>query len=319
MELEGKLLDRNEELEMLRGIDRERSNEAHKLVSSNEELCSIIRHALEDMKREGVGLSNALQDRIKRHAPSALGNCFADKEPAISPTRRSQGPPYAVGSLSQAPVDTGYKRTNASNAMSNNVPNICHLNQDHTPIDTSSLLGPAAKRRRRDGATNDEIWEWPTSTSHLPALSVPVHGKNTTVSAKSTAGVFAFEATTGQELAASALAGASSDQSTQREYMASRQDHQQAPTESENDAMRSIGHPLPRVDTRSDSPVHLFDSSPKHNNANPPLPQLMSGDQLHPTQNQPPWMGFGQEAISSDFFDTISESNLWGDHFDRLV
>ena len=98
MELEIELRDRNRELEMHKEVDREHcrqinelrsTNRGHcrqinELRSANQELSSIIRHALEDMRRENVDLTNALHDRIEGHAPSALSVYFTENGPSMS-------------------------------------------------------------------------------------------------------------------------------------------------------------------------------------------------------------------------------------------
>lgn len=271
MELETELRDRDQELEKLKEVDRERFREVHELKSSNVELRSIIRHALEDMKREHIRMTNALQDRIKRHAPCALRSYCAQTEPRVPSTRCSQDPPYAIDSVSHAPAGTVHKHINIFNAMSSNVPRVDRW--DCSPTDTSSLLGPATKRRRWEVPTFDECWDQPNSRTHLPAPehSGSIYRGNFAASAGPAAGTSASKTTSDQNVVTSALAGIPSYLSPQCGSMPSQQYDQQPSIESYDDIIRSFNNPVIRLNAQSDSPVQ-FESLPQYNIANSPLP-----------------------------------------------
>lgn len=288
VELESEIRGRNQELEMLKEVNRERCREVKELKSSNDELCSIIRHALEDMKREKMNFTNALHDRIERHAPSALGSCFADMEYYV---QRPKDVPYVVDSVFHAPVGNG------SNAMSSNVPAVAH--RDCSQTGTPSHLGPASKRRREETPALDERWDQPNSRICLPASEYPRpnHRGDVAASAIPATSALASGTTSDQEIVAPGLIGFPFYLSGS---MASQQDDQQSLIES------SINNPFPRGDARSNSPVQL-DSFPNHNITNPPLPE--------PEQGQLLWMPFDQSMMDSNFFGTIPESPTLGRPF----
>lgn len=289
---------------MLKQGIRDRDHEADKLSSANVELCSIIRHALEVMQRANVDLTGALHERIERHVPSAL-----------IPPVLFQGPSYANDSFSYPPVDIPYEQSNAFSAvpsMANGINRRCGA-----PMDTFSLPGRATKRRRGEAVTHDDaLWNCPNSRTCLPGSerSGPIQDDHITAFTGPATGALAPIETSGQVAFA---AGASSDQFPRMDSMPSQRYHQQASAEAYNDTNQSIDHPVSRGNTRPDSPVLEFESSSRHNVANPPLPQPMSGEQYYSMPGQLPWMGYDQGMTESDFLDTISEPHPWEDHFSR--
>jgi hypothetical protein len=256
--------------------------------------------------REHVGLTNALHDRIKRHAPCALRSYCAQTEPCMLSTRCSQDLPCAVDSVSHAPVGTVHKHVNAFNALSSKVPGVGR--GECSPIDTSSLLGPAAKRRRWEAPTLDERWDQPNSRPHLAAPEGfgPIHHGNVEASACPATGTLASVTTSDQDIVASALVGVSTYKSPQCGSVSSQQYNQQASTESYDDIIRSINESGFRDASRSDNSVQL-DSFSGHNIANPLLQQ--------PRQGQPSWMNFDQGMIDFDFLGAIPETRTLGRPF----
>ena len=107
---------------MLREADRAHRRKICELKASNEELCSIIRHALEDMQREKVCLTNALHDRIERHAPSALASYITGLQPHASSSNLSKDAPRNSGRTSQGPISTVHECSEAFESISASVP-----------------------------------------------------------------------------------------------------------------------------------------------------------------------------------------------------
>jgi hypothetical protein len=156
VELESDIRDRDQELEMLREADRKHRGDICELKSSNEELCSIIRHALEDMQREKVCLTNALHDRIKRHAPSALISYIARSQSQASVSYQPEGAPHNGDQSSQGPFGTVHEWTDTFESMPASVPTTRQHNSAR--VDTCLLTRPTAKRQRREVPTCDDDW-----------------------------------------------------------------------------------------------------------------------------------------------------------------
>lgn len=252
------------------------------------------------MQRANVDLTNALHDRIKRHAPSAL----------ISPVP-FQGPSNAYNSFSYPPVGIPYEQSNALPAT----PSIANgVNRwDDAPINTLSLPGPSAKRRRREIATHDgQLWEYQNPRTYLPGSEI--QNKYNPDSTGPATGALASTETSDQTAFA---AGASLHQFSRPDSIPSQRNHQQASSEAHNGTNQFVdrsvfcGYPQPG------SPMLGFESSTRHNLASPPLPQPMSGEQYHSMPDQLPWMGYDQGMMDSDFFDAMSEPHPWEDHFSR--
>ena len=299
---------RNIELEKeLRDCKQEHCREVQKLTSSNKELRSIIKHALEDMKRENVDLTNALQDRIKLHAPSAL----------ILFAPFSWGPSYSNNPLSHPPGDIPYEQSNRCNA-SYAVSSIADINnhRDGTPMDICSLAGPATKRRRREIAThNDKFRDRPNSRTYLPesGRSSPIQDNYNTDFTVPATGALASIETSGQ---APFAAGASSHQYPLLDSGPSQRYHQQAAAEGHFVTNQSIGPEVFRGDARPDSPMLAFESSTRHNVASPPVPQLISGEQRQLTPGQLPWTDLDQGIMEPDFLGAMYDPQPWVDHFE---
>lgn len=295
MELESEIRDRNQELEMLKEVDRERCREVKELKSSNEELCSIIRHALGDMKREKMDLTT-LYDRAMRHAPSALSRYNADTG---LHAQRHEDLSHDADSVSHAPVG------NDSNAMLGKVPVVTY--RHCSPTGTSSHLGPASKRRREETPALDERWDQPNSTTCFPApvYPRPNHHGDVAASAIPATGALASGTTSDQEIVVPGLIGVSSHLPPQGGSMASQQDHQQPSIASYNDNW-SITDPFSYGDARFNSPEQ-FEFFPNSNIANPLLPQAQ--------QVQPPCMHFDHGMTDIDFVGTIPESPTLGKPF----
>lgn len=288
VELESELENCKQELDRLKQGIRDRDHRANQLISANEELCSIIRHALEDMKRANVDLTNALHDRIQRHAPIAL-----------IPPVPFQGPSNAYNSSSYAPAGIPYEQSNVLPAVSSIANDIDR--RAGAPMDTFSLPGPATKRRRGEAATHDDaLWNCPNSRTYLPGSerSGPIQNDYNANSTGPATGALASIETSVQ----AAFAGlASSHQVPQLDSMPSQNYYQQASAEAHNDTTQPIGHHISCGDARPDSPVLGFESSSRHNVASPPLPQLMAGEQFPSTPDLLSWMEY-EQTMTDDFF-----------------
>jgi len=260
------------------------------------------------MRRANVDLTNALLDRIKRHAPIALR----------PPDPSSEGTSYANNSFSYPPyppVDIPYGRNNALPAASS-IANGNDRRHD-APMNTFSLPGPSAKRRRGEIATHDgQLWDYQNPRTYLPGSEKagPVQNNYNSGSTGPATGALASTETSDQTAFA---AGASLHQFSRPDSIPSQRNHQQASSEAHNDTNQFVdrsvfcGYPQPG------SPMLGFESSTRHNLASPPLPQPMSGEQYHSMPDQLPWMGYDQGMMDSDFFDAMSEPHPWEDHFSR--
>lgn len=93
VEAENELRCCQQDNEKLKESNHTQCREIRDLEADKEELCSILRHALEDMQRDGVTVRNALHDRIKRHASSVLEEYRNGSEAAVSTAPPLQGAP----------------------------------------------------------------------------------------------------------------------------------------------------------------------------------------------------------------------------------
>lgn len=148
VEAESELRDCREENEKLMETNGTCCRRIEKLESEKEELYSILRHALEDLKRDQGAVTEALHDRIKRHAPSVLEKYQIGPKAAISTAPAIQGAPRTPSSLSQEPVGTTDQ--------------------------TSSSLPPPAKRRRFDLPTPNDVPNGSSSGSQ-PGFYTPLN------------------------------------------------------------------------------------------------------------------------------------------------
>lgn len=159
IELAEKATQRNEELEAELCGYRQRAEDIQRYKSRNEELLSIIKHALDDLERSGMGISRALRDRVRRHAKDALYDHVRGADQNSSPDTQSLTTVSSRGSQrcqssqccrsSWSPCNDAGVLGSSDTATSHSS---CCLSKPSSGSRSDSLsLATTAKRQRTDG------------------------------------------------------------------------------------------------------------------------------------------------------------------------
>jgi len=253
---------------MLREADRAHRRKICELKASNEELCSIIRHALEDMQREKVCLTNALHDRIERHAPSALASYIAGLQPHASSSNLSKDAPRNSGRTSQGPISTVHECSEAFESISASVP----ATRQHASarVDTYLSGQRTTKRQRRGVHPCEDDWDCQPSISPKPlnqcadSFNKDMSGAFTT----SASNALASEPTNVQDAGAFAFTEPLPRRISHCDVMPWQQDFQQASMSwmyNDTDLLSSCA--TLGGDVQPKSPMFRFDFNPKHSMA----------------------------------------------------